>query len=361
MVRERFCPQGRKGRRVKIDAVSAVFPVTRLTNDDIVSLIRDESRSTFQQDLDKALGAIRFQLGASGACERYVSQPGESPVALMAQAVEEALDEAGCAKKDIELLIYTSIARGFVEPGGAYLVAQALGLDHVHCFDVLDGCMGWTRAVDLVQSLFVAGRYRRALVVNGEFILRRGGMIYPHNFSLKKYEDIGWSFPGFTAGEVATATVLSHDADRPWTFSLASRPDLADLCTVPTQGYEDYCRPSHRIAKNGLGHFTTFGSEIQSLGGKDLVNVFKQLPESDQISVIFPHSATKAGWTGFATECGVAERLFHIYDRCGNVGSASIPTGIALAAREGRLERGATAAGWIASAGMSFAAYSFRF
>lgn len=347
---------------MKIDAVSAVFPRTRLTNDDIVGLIREESRSTFVQDLDKALGAIRFQLGHSGASERYVSQPDESPVALMGQAVDEALGEAGCAKQDIEVLIYTSIARGFVEPGGAYLVAQALGLNHVHCFDVLDGCMGWTRAVDLVQSLFVSGRYRRALVVNGEFILRRGGMIYPHNFALKKYEDIAYSFPGFTAGEVATATVLSHDPDRPWTFSLSSRTDLADLCTVPTQGYQDYCRSSQRIGKNGVGHFTTFGSEIQSLGGKDLVDVFKKLPGSpDQIGIIFPHSATKAGWTGFATECGVSDRLFHIYDRCGNVGSASIPTGIALAAKDGQLKRGDTAAGWIASAGMSFAAYSFRF
>jgi 3-oxoacyl-[acyl-carrier-protein] synthase III len=346
---------------VKIDAVSAVFPSTRLTNDDIVQLIRDESRSTFVQDLDKALGAIRFQLGHSGARERYVSQPDESPVALMGRAVDEALDEADCTKDDIELCIYTSIARGFVEPGGAYLVAQALGLDRVQCFDVLDGCMGWTRAVDLVQSLFASGRYRRALVINGEFILRRGGMIFPHNFALKKYEDIGWSFPGFTAGEVATATVLSHDPDRPWTFSLASRTDLADLCTVPTAGYEDYCRASRRIGKNGVGHFTTFGSEIQSLGGKDLVDVFKNLPGSTDAGIIFPHSATKNGWEGFATECGVVDRLFHIFDRCGNVGSASIPTGIALAAADGQLKRGDLAAGWIASAGMSFAAYTFRY
>jgi 3-oxoacyl-[acyl-carrier-protein] synthase III len=345
---------------VKIDAVRAVFPSTRLGNEDIVELVRQESRSTFTQDLDRALAAILFQLRQSGACERYVSQPDEQPLAMMATAVNEALDEAGCAKEDVDLLIYTSIARGFVEPGGAYLVAQALGMDRVHCFDVLDGCMGWSRAVDLVQSLFRTGRYRRALIVNGEFILRRNGMIYPHNFALTRYEDISWSFPGFTAGEVATATVLSPDPDRPWEFCFSSRTDLADLCTVPTEGYQDYCRASRRIGKNGVGHFTTFGSEIQSLGGKDLVDIFQRLPGAP-VEIVFPHSATKTGWDGFAAACGVGDRLFHIFHRCGNVGSASIPTGLALAVREDRLKRGDRAAAWIASAGMSFAAYSFTY
>jgi 3-oxoacyl-[acyl-carrier-protein] synthase III len=347
---------------VRIDAVTAVFPSTRVGNEEIVRLVREESQATFTQDLDKALGAILFQLRHSGACERYVSRPDEVPLNLIEKAILGALEEAGCSKEEIEILIYTSIARGFVEPGGAYFVAQALGMDRVHCFDVMDGCMSWSRAADLVQSLFRSGRYRRALIVNGEFILRKGGMIYPHNFALERYEDISWSFPGLTAGEVATATVLSHDADCAWEFCFSARTDLADLCTVPTDGYQDYCRPSARIGKNGIGHFTTFGSEIQSLGAKDLVDVFRRLQTPrDEIRVIFPHSATKTGWDGFAAACGVEDRMFHVYDRCGNVGSASIPTGMALAVKEGRLRRGDRAAAWLASAGMSFAAYSFTY
>lgn len=52
--------------------------------------------------------------------------------------------------------------------------------------------------------------------------------------------------------------------------------------------------------------------------------------------------------------------LHHVYPDYGNLVSASVPTSLALAWQDGLVTRGQRLAGWVGSAGMSFAAYSFE-
>jgi hypothetical protein len=53
--------------------------------------------------------------------------------------------------------------------------------------------------------------------------------------------------------------------------------------------------------------------------------------------------------------------MHHMYPDYGNLVSASVPAGLAVAIADGLVRRGDRLAGGVGSAGMSFAAYTFRY
>lgn len=345
---------------MRIDSVKFVQPSRVLSNDDIVGLVRQHSTGTYKGDLEKALEMIRRLLERSGAEYRCWLGEGQKPLDLITQAAEEALEEADCDKQDIDLLIFTGVDRGFLEPANSYFVAHALGMDRVECFDVVDACQSWSRAVRISHSFLQNGSYNRILIVNGEFAMNGGGLVYPALFTLERLDQIAWCFPGYTLGEGATATVVSKDPKRHWHFQYSSRPDFAELCTIPLKGYERFCLPSNSIGLNGVGHFTSFGDEMLSTGIDEVVEVFQKLnPPRKELRAVFPHTVSKKATDNAADRLGIKHLMYTIYPRCGNLASASVPAGMALAVNEGIISRGDLIAGWVGSAGMSYSAYSF--
>ena len=134
---------------MRIAAVTAVLPARKVTNADLLGLIREHSRETCAGDLGELVERIERLLVRSGAESRFWCGPGERPLDLAVRAVADALTAAGMRPSDVDLLVYASIDRGFVEPAAAYFVAAAAGMHRVHCFDVGDACNGWSRAAQV--------------------------------------------------------------------------------------------------------------------------------------------------------------------------------------------------------------------
>lgn len=345
---------------MRLDSVAVALPSRCLSNEDLLSLIRENSGNTFSGDLEVTLEQVSALLRRAGARSRHWLAPEETPMDLMRQAVDEALDEAGCKREEIDLLIYTGVDRGYIDPANAYIVAQALGMDTVHCFDVLDACNGWSRALQLVDSLFQAGAYKRVLLVNGEFPMFHGGAVYPDLFTLRTSDEIRSSFAAFTLGEAATAAVLSPEQTREWEFHFSSRTSLADLCTVPLPGFSRYSPSSRRVGRNGSQHLTAFSGLMFAAARRELPALLKELAVPiGEVSLILPHAASFAAWEEGRKELALEAPIYNIFPRCGNLAAASVPAGISLATKEGRLRRGDRLLCLTASAGMSFAAYSF--
>lgn len=347
---------------MKIESIEVVFPTRVVSNEDIVEMIRAHSAAPFTGDLERTLARIGELLVLSGSGNRRWTAPGERPIDLISTAVHRALAGAGVDKEQVDLLIYVGVGKGFLEPAQSYMLAHALGMDRVECFDVLDACMSWTRAMQISESFLASGRYRRILVVNGEFNLREGGVGYPANFALASAEQLQWTFPTYTIGEAATATLLVADPTNPWRWGFRSRPDLADLCTIPTPGFERYSGDSPRTGRNGELRFTSYGADLHRSALDPLRELFTEVVGSTaEIKRVFPHASSKRAWDHFGETFDIADKLFHVYPEYGNLVSASVPAGVALAAAEGALQRGDKVAGWVGSAGMSFAAYTFQF
>lgn len=347
---------------MRIDAVKASFPSRVMTNEDILELVRQHSREVFEGDLEHTVRRIEKALLGSGARTRRWLGEGDTVMGCIQSAVMRALEEARIDKQDVELLIYVGIGKGFVEPGQSYLVAHALGMDRVQCFDVIDACMSWTRAMQIAEGFLRMERYRRILIVNAEINTYEGGPLYPCNYQLRSPSELEWTFPSYTIGSAATATIVSAAIDNPWTWSSSSRPDLADLCTIPSMGHEHFSNGAPKIGKNGVNRFTSYGRELHEHGRQPAVQAMRDvLAASGDVVRVFPHTSSFKEWDSFGQEVGMAHKIHHLYPDYGNIVSASVPAGLATAIEAGLVHRGDRLAGWVGSAGMSFAAFSFRY
>lgn len=346
---------------MKIAGISAALPSRIVNNQTVKTMVADQSADLLKGQLRAALSRIDFYLNYSASDRRQWLADGESPFDLLERAVEGALAQASAKKSEVELIIYTGVDRGFLEPAMAYMVGSSFGMPHAHCFDVVDACMSWTRAAFLVSNLLETGQYKNALIVNCECNMRYGGRLNPGCFRLNTAAEVEWNFPAYTVGEAASATYFVRDKSKPWEFHFVSAADYSDLCCLPLDGFDSYCRPGPRIGRNGPNRLTSFGTDLFRAGRGPGVEVFKRLSTPpDEITAIFPHAASKRLWWDMGTEVGVADKIRFVYPRYGNLVSASVPTALSEAWGEGSVRENDRLAGWVGSAGISFASFSFQ-
>lgn len=355
---------------MRIAGLSATFPSRIVDNEEILSMISALSKKTYRGDLQRAVRRVGHYFRYSGLEYRRWLAPSEKPIELLSSAVVGALHNAMWAVDDIDLLIYTGVGGGFREPGNGYMVAHALGIDRAQCFDITDACNSWSRALQYVYHLFRGDTsYSRALIINAEFHTLAGGSGFPELWRLTEEAEIEWRFPAYTIGEAATATLLEREIARDWEFYFSSFPDHAALCTIPANKcWKDYCaiglgsrdeKSRSQIGRNGDGLFTSFGTELFQLVGQEAPRIFSKLRcPREEIRMVFPHAVSKKLFEDAAKLVG-SPPMYYVYPHYGNLVSASVPAGIYLAQKDTLIKRGDRLVGWVASAGMSFSAYSF--
>ncbi len=341
---------------MKIASVKFVHPKKKMTNQDVVDLVREHSQHVFEGDIDTALNSVGYMLDSIGIKERYWFTD-ETPLQLMVEAAEAAFVEANIDRQDIDVLIFCGIARGFLEPADSYFIAQALGMDKVDCFDVMDACMAWSRTTDIVESFFKSGRYKTALVVNAESYFNNGGVSYPSNFTLKNFRSLEYSFGAYCGGDGAAATILTADGDD-WERHYFSKKEGADLCTIPLAGYEGRCKDASLIALNGLGAFTSFSSRVFA-SFQSMIDILEKIsPHFNDVKAIYAHTGGDVNayeqWAKAAGAGGKVKYLFPLY---GNLGTVSMPASLATDIDSGELKRGDKVGCWLGSSGMSFTSY----
>ncbi len=342
-----------------IKNVAASFPTRKVGNEEVVDLIRFHSEE-FEGDLPKMLRVVKTLLDRSGLVTRHWQANDERPIDHLSMAIKSALQDSGLQTPDIDLFIYVGIGGGFREPANSYMVARSLGVVRAECFDVIDACMSWTRAISLVDSLFKTGRYRNALVVNAEFNMTAGGPLFPANFSLRSLDQLEYALPSYTIGEAATATLLLPDDPDNFRIAFHSKPSLADLCTIPGNGFEGFCEPADAIGKMGVGRFTALGAQLHHHLEEELPHLLDRMGSAgENANIVLTHTSSSTEWHKVGERHGFSEKLYHLYPETGNVVSASIPASLAMARRDGRLQPGHQVMFLMGSAGMSFAACSF--
>jgi 3-oxoacyl-[acyl-carrier-protein] synthase III len=344
-----------------IENVVASFPTRTVSNEEVIDLIRFHSKANFEGDLPQALNTIQTFLDQSGLITRQWQAQRERPIDHLEKAVSSVRSGSALKLTDIDLFIYVGVGRGFREPGNSYMAAKALGITRAECFDVIDAGMSWTRALSLVDSLFSTSPYRNALVVNAEFNVTAGGTKFPTIFSLAGPGQVDQALTSYTIGEAATATLLRPGTSSNLSITIHSRPDLAGTCLYPSAGFNEFHRSTDAHDALGIDRFAAKGSELHrhlSAEISHLLNVANI--SSDDVDIVFTHTSSSAEWHAATSEHGLANKIYDIYPRTGNIVSASIPAAIARAKEEGRLNGGDRVLFLVGSAGMSFAAGRFE-
>lgn len=107
-----------------------------------------------------------FVSNVLGIRERRWCAPDESTADLAHRAACRALDDAGIAPGDVDLLVVATDTPEYVSPPTSSVVQGRLGARRAGTFDVNAGCAGFVTALDVAWKYLRADdRYRHVLVV----------------------------------------------------------------------------------------------------------------------------------------------------------------------------------------------------
>jgi 3-oxoacyl-[acyl-carrier-protein] synthase III len=86
------------------------------------------------------------------------------------RAAHEALERAGIAPGEVDLLVCATASPDYLLPPLAVFLQEQLGLQRCAVVEVRSGCAGAVEALDIARLYLEAGQYRTAVVVGSEAI-----------------------------------------------------------------------------------------------------------------------------------------------------------------------------------------------
>ena len=155
----------------------------------------------------------------SGVIERRIADPGIGTSDLAAEAGKAAIGDAGLGPDDIDALVLATMTPDYYAPGSAPLAQDLIGLASIPAYGIRQQCSGFLYGLDLADSLLLAGKAGRVLVIGAEVhtgmqpwaadwrALQRGRLPAPER---REHNDRyrGWSV---LFGDGAGAAVLERD------------------------------------------------------------------------------------------------------------------------------------------------------
>ena len=146
-----------------------------------------------------------------GVERRHVAKEGQTCADFAQRAAERLMEELGWERDSIDLLIFGSPSKDYIQPDTACVLQGKLDLlESCMAFDMTLGCTGWTYAMTNAGSLLQTGCIKRALILNG--IQGSAESCY--------YDKTG--YPLFS--DVGTATAIEYDP--------TAAPIYCDLGTI---------------------------------------------------------------------------------------------------------------------------------
>jgi len=214
--------------------------------------------------------------------------------------------------------------------------AHLLGLTNATCFDLLDACLSWLRALHIAHYLLKGGAYRNIMVLNAEF-----------NREYRKYaithpSELAYRFAQFTIGESATATVLSDGVcETEPLFEFKTDGSLHTLCKIPLPQIREYSEAEKCPTLDPLVFFA-YSAELFRAAQGMILSLYCQSRELRErpFDIVFGHSASKSIMEVMDRELGWNGRTVNVFEEFGNTVSASVPTAMCWAIEKGRLKRG---------------------
>lgn len=181
-------------RRVGIIGAGHTVPDRVVTTSELQANVESESGFALPPGVFEQVTGIR---------SRHVVGPGEYASTLAVEAARRALTSAERDPAEVDLLIFASASRDFIEPATAHVVQHELGT-RAHCFDVTNACNSFLNGVDLAGTMIATGRARTALVVTGETPSLSARM------HLADPQEAISAFAGYTFGDAGGAVVLER-------------------------------------------------------------------------------------------------------------------------------------------------------
>ena len=300
------------------------------------------------EDLAPRIGrSADWIISRTGVARRHIS---EIPVEKMAaNAAKEALQGVDAP----DLILNASTTPRQLIPDTSVFIQRELGLDGIPSFTIHTTCLSFLSALHVASSFIQAGAYRRILVVSAEIGSVSRNFAEPESASL--------------FGDGAAAVVIEPTPEGEDSALLAYRmttwPKGAELTELRGAGTRFHPNDPATRPVDNLFHMN--GPGVYRMARRRVAVVLRRVFEqagivASDLDLIVPHQAS-GGALEAAPRYGLpAEKLVNVVAEYGNCIAASMPMALAVALRQGRLERGQRVLLLGTGAGLSVAAAILR-
>ncbi|MGF1622128.1 MAG: beta-ketoacyl-ACP synthase III [Rhodomicrobiaceae bacterium] len=300
--------------RSVIRGCGAYLPERVVTNDDLSRIVDTSDEWIVER---------------SGIRERHFAAEGENTSDLAIAAARNALEVAGVAASEIDLIVLATSTPDNTFPASAVTVQAALGITHGAAFDLQAVCSGFVYALATADNFIKSGQYRRALVIGSETFSRI--LDFKDRTTCVLFGDGA----GAVVVEGQQATGKKNERGIIGSI-LRSDGRYKDLLYVDGG-------PS---STQTVGHLRMQGKEVFRFAVGAISDVIQDTLNAydltaDDIDWFVPHQANKRILDGTARKLGISpEKIVMTLEKHGNTSAASIPLALDLARRDGRINTG---------------------
>lgn len=260
----------------------------------------------------------------TGIEQRHIAAEGETTCDLAEQAARRAMEAAGAAPDQIDLVIVATSTPDQVFPSTACLLQQRLDIHGGAAFDIQAVCTGFVYALGVADKFIRTGAARKALVVGAETFSRI----------------VDWSDRATCVlfGDGAGAVVLEASAS----------PGILSTHLHADGQYNELLMVPGGISKAGRQYIEMRGNEVFKVAVNTLGRIVDETLEANgldkgAVDWLVPHQANTRIIAATAKKLGMSmERVVLTVAKHGNTSAASVPLALDVAVRDGRIRRGDT-------------------
>ncbi|MEI2417269.1 beta-ketoacyl-ACP synthase III [Orrella sp. JC864] len=291
------------------------LPSRVVTNDDLAAELATRGIETSDQ----------WIVERTGIRQRHLAERGVRTSELATEAARRALDDAGMAADELDLIIVATSTPDYVFPSTACLVQANLGNQGAAAFDVQAVCSGFVYALSTAEAYIRAGRARCALVIGAEVFSRI----------------LDWNDRSTCVlfGDGAGAVVLKA-CDTPGVLASALHADgslMKILCAAGNVAYGEVTGDPF-LRMDGQAVFKQAVTVLERSARKVCAEAGVSVQDIDWL---VPHQANVRILNFLARKLDVSlDKVVLALDKHANTSAASVPLAFDMARRDGRIQAG---------------------
>jgi 3-oxoacyl-[acyl-carrier-protein] synthase-3 len=296
----------------------------------------------------------------SGVEARHFATPEIATSDLGVAAAGKALEAAGVAKEDVDLVVFATMTPDHFFPGCGTILQHKLGLRTVPCFDIRQQCSGFLYGLQLADAHIRSGLARTVLLVGAEVHIgfmpwTRENYAYALGTSDVPPTKGEWEWNSrfrhlvVLFGDAGSAVVLraSEEAERGvLDHELHGAGADYEKLYVPGTGFKHRPYTDPEQFRRGDHIPVMDGRHVFKMATTSMVDVAKSVlakngVRPDQLKLVLMHQANKRINEYCAKALGLRdEQVPHNIHKYGNTTAATIPLLWDECARDGRLQPG---------------------
>ena len=301
----------------RITGTGSYLPPRRVTNADLAVELAARGVETSDQ----------WIVDRTGIRARHFAGEGVTSSDLGVEAARRALESAGIAAGEIDLIIVATSTPDMIFPSAACILQHKLGIAGCAAFDVQAVCSGFVYALTVADSLIKTGTASKALVIGAEVFSRI--LDFSDRTTCVLFGD-GAGAVVLEASE--TPGILASDLH-------ADGKHVGILC-VPGTVSGGKVLGDPLLKMDGQAVFKLAVGVLEEAARATLAKAGR---EAADIDWLIPHQANLRIMQGTARKLKLPlDKLVVTVDQHGNTSAASIPLALDAAVRNGKISRGQT-------------------